>query len=153
MDDREELGRRIFLAHLEIERRLGKRVSYEELGRLVAEHEEPKRPTPYTYGNVYRWEKGMKEPSRPALKALAGLSGFTAGWLTYGEGAQYPEPRDVDAIPQVPREAYVPAPTAPADTRRPAKRAAKEKSKGKAATKKRPASRPAARESHPRKER
>jgi hypothetical protein len=77
------LGNRIFLAHLELERREGRRINYEELGAMIAEEEG--RETAYSSGNVYRWEHDKKTPSLEAIAALARLSGLSAGFIGFGE--------------------------------------------------------------------
>lgn len=80
------LGHRIFLAHNAIERRLGRKVGHTLLGKLVAATEDPPRATPYTAGNVSRWERDEKRPLYEAISALADLAGFRKGWVAFGEG-------------------------------------------------------------------
>lgn len=105
----EGLGKRMFLAHNELERKLGRKVPYAELGRVIARQEgriteKGHKLLPYSGGNVLRWEQEVKRPSLEALAALAELAGLRKGWLVFGEGPMY-----VDAEREV--VASAPGPT------------------------------------------
>lgn len=92
----------MFLAHNAIERRVGGRVSYAELGRLVAKAEG--RPTPYSAGNVLRWGQGTKKPSLETLIALSELAGLPLDAVLYGEvPAAVPA---ISPIPSLPASAH-----------------------------------------------
>jgi transcriptional regulator with XRE-family HTH domain len=85
------LGRRIFLAHLELSYRLGRRVSNAEFGELVAK--QMRRGTPFTAAAVSRWESGTQVPSVEAIEAIAALTGTDPGWISHGERSAAPAPR------------------------------------------------------------
>lgn len=91
----------VFLAHNAIERERGERVSYAELGRIVAKAEG--RAAPYSAGNVLRWSTGAKTPGLDTLIAMAELSGLPLEAVIYGE---MPEP-------EASTPAIAPSPLAP----------------------------------------
>src|ERR671933_950442 len=63
------LGRRIFLAHLELSYRLGRRVTLAEFGELVAK--EMDREAAFTAAAVSRWESGNQIPSPAVIEAIS----------------------------------------------------------------------------------
>jgi transcriptional regulator with XRE-family HTH domain len=99
------LARRIFLAHLELSYRLGRKVTLAEFGHLIAN--EMGRNAPFTAAAVSRWEKGTQIPSPRVIEAIASLTGLDPGWLSHGDKTSAPGPR--------PR---MPEPPAPADAER-----------------------------------
>ena len=96
------LARRIFLAHLELSYRLGRKVTLAEFGELIAK--EMGRNAPFTAAAVSRWEKGTQIPSPRVIEAIATLTGLDPGWLSHGDKSSAPGPR--------PRAHEVPAPSA-----------------------------------------
>ena len=98
------LARRIFLAHLELSYRLGRKVTLAEFGSLIAN--EMGRDAAFTAAAVSRWEKGTQIPSPRVIEAIASLTGLDPGWLSHGDKTAAPGPR-----PRLP-EASVPSPTA-----------------------------------------
>ena len=92
------LGRRIFLAHLELSYRLGRRVTLAEFGELVAK--ESGRTLPFTAAAVSRWEKGLQIPSPDVIEAIGRLTGTDPGWLSHGERTAAPPPRLLHQEPQ-----------------------------------------------------
>jgi len=87
--EKETLGARLFLAHNAVERRLGRKVSFAELGAMIAKEEGREdakgKPMPYSGGNVLRWERDQKRPSFEAVAALARLAGMRGGFLVFNE--------------------------------------------------------------------
>jgi transcriptional regulator with XRE-family HTH domain len=84
-------GSRIFLAHLELSYRLGRRVTLAQFGELIAK-EMGRRP-PFTAAAVSRWEKGIQVPSPEVIEAIGRLTGTDPGWLSHGEKTAAPAPR------------------------------------------------------------
>src|ERR687885_657617 len=92
------LARRIFLAHLELSYRLGRKVTLAEFGDLIAT--EMRRDAPSTAAAVSRWEKGTQIPSPRVIEAIASLTGLDPGWLSHGDKTAAPaHPRASDAQP------------------------------------------------------
>ncbi len=82
-----DLARRMFLARNHLERELGRGVTLEKLGELIAEHLGG-RDEPIAGSVVARWLKGQQEPrSRAQWEALAKALKVDPGWLTYGTGS------------------------------------------------------------------
>ena len=85
------IGQRIFIAHLELSYRLGRRVTLAELGRLVAE--QLRRGTPFAPTAVSKWEAGLQTPAPEVIEAIAELSGVDPGWISHGAKSAAPAPR------------------------------------------------------------
>jgi transcriptional regulator with XRE-family HTH domain len=85
------IGRRIFIAHLELSYRVGRRVTLAELGRLVAER--LRRDAPFAATAVSKWEAGVQTPGPEVIEAIAELSGVDPGWISHGAKSAAPEPR------------------------------------------------------------
>jgi transcriptional regulator with XRE-family HTH domain len=85
------LARRIFLAHLELSYRLGRKVTLAEFGEQIAK--EMGRKAPFTAAAVSRWEKGTQIPSPRVIEAIASLTGLDTGWLSHGDKSSAPGPR------------------------------------------------------------
>ena len=85
------IGRRIFVAHLELSYRLGRRVTLAELGRLIAER--LRRDAPFAATAVSKWESGTQIPSAEVIEAIAELSGVDPGWISHGGKSAAPAPR------------------------------------------------------------
>jgi len=98
------IGRRIFIAHLELSYRLERRVTLAELGRLVAER--LGRDAPFAATAVSKWESGLQTPGPEVIEAIAELSGVDPGWISHGAKSAAPEPRagsrreGVELLPQ-----------------------------------------------------
>jgi transcriptional regulator with XRE-family HTH domain len=88
------IGQRIFIAHLELSYRLGRRVTLAELGRLVAER--LRRDAPFAATAVSKWEAGAQTPTPQVIEAIAELSGVDPGWISHGAKSAAPEPRAAD---------------------------------------------------------
>lgn len=84
------LARRIFLAHIELSYRLGRRVTLAEFGELIAR--EMGRDRPFTAAAVSRWEAGTQLPSTEVVEAIAVLSGIDPGWISHGARSAAPSP-------------------------------------------------------------
>lgn len=95
-DDKESpRAARMFEAVQGLERRLGRRVTLDELGAWTAEREG--RSDSYAGSVVRRWLKGLSEPRGSAgWQALAEVLGVSAGWLAFGE----PAVRQITAVQQ-----------------------------------------------------
>lgn len=104
------LARRIFLAHLELSYRLGRKVTLAEFGESIAR--EMGRDAPFTAAAVSRWEKGTQIPSPRVIEAIASLTGLDPGWLSHGDKTAAPGPR--------PRMHEPPLPSPTAEHARPA---------------------------------
>ena len=87
---RSTLGRRLFLAHLQLSYRLGRRVTMAEFGRLVAER--LGRKAPFAATAVSKWESGLQVPAPEVIEAIAELSGVDPGWISHGEKSAAPGP-------------------------------------------------------------
>ncbi len=87
----DSLGHRIFLAHLELSYRLGRRVTLAELGALTAVH--MGRAAPFTAASVSRWESGAQVPTPPISAAIGEVTGTDPGWIAHGTRSAAPPPR------------------------------------------------------------
>jgi transcriptional regulator with XRE-family HTH domain len=85
------IGRRIFMAHLELSYRLGRRVTLAEFGQLIARR--MRRRTPFAPTAVSRWEAGQQTPTPEVIEAIAEVSGVDPGWISHGEKSAAPAPR------------------------------------------------------------
>ena len=75
----------MFEARQDLEKREGKRLSLEELGRRIAE-EEKGRAEPYAPAVVKRWLEGDAEPrDMETWRAIARAFGVRVGWLANDE--------------------------------------------------------------------
>src|SRR5437867_10412893 len=100
------IGRRIFIAHLELSYRLGRRVTLAELGRLVAQR--LRRDAPFVATAVSKWEAGVQTPAAEVIEAIAELSGVDPGWISHGAKSAAPEPRSGgrrESVELLPRQA------------------------------------------------
>ena len=88
------VARRIFLAHLELSYRLGRKVTLAEFGDLVAR--KMGRPAPFSAAAVSRWEAGTQFPSADVIEAIAALTHTDPGWISHGDRSAAPAPRLVD---------------------------------------------------------
>jgi transcriptional regulator with XRE-family HTH domain len=84
------LARRIFLAHLELSYRLGRKVTLAEFGRLVAK--QLGRNAPFSAAAVSRWEAGTQIPSADVIEAIADVTHTDPGWISHGERSAAPAP-------------------------------------------------------------
>jgi transcriptional regulator with XRE-family HTH domain len=100
---RSTLGRRIFLAHLELSYQLGRRVTLAEFGRLIAER--LGRKTPFAVTAVSKWEAGLQTPAPDVVEAIAEITGVDPGWISHGEKSAAPGPR------RMPRESAASEPS------------------------------------------
>ena len=85
------LAQRIFLAHLELSYRLGRKVTLAELGGMVAR--QMGRSTPFKAGAVSRWENGTQIPSPEVIEAIAAITHTDPGWISHGDKSAAPSPR------------------------------------------------------------
>ena len=85
------LGRRIFLSHLELSYRLGRKVTLADFGAMIARH--LGRETPFTAAAVSRWEAGEQVPSLVVIEAIAVLTHLDPGWISHGNRSGAPRPR------------------------------------------------------------
>ena len=88
---RSTLANRIFLAHLELTYRMGRKVTLAEFGELIAK--QMGRGTPFTAGAVSRWHNGAQAPTPEVIEAIAALTGIDPGWISHGEKSAAPSPR------------------------------------------------------------
>ena len=84
------LGRRIFLAHMELTYRLGRRVTLAEFGELVAR--QLGKETPFSSAAVSRWESGDQAPGAEVIEAIAAVTHTDPGWISHGEKSAAPPP-------------------------------------------------------------
>ena len=87
---RSTLGRRVFLAHLQLSYQLGRRITLAEFGRLIAER--LGRETPFAATAVSKWEAGLQVPAPEVIEAIAEVSGVDPGWISHGEKSAAPRP-------------------------------------------------------------
>ena len=87
------LGRRIFLAHLELSYRLGRKVTLAEFGAMIAE--EMGREAPFTGAAVSRWESGGQTPTPQIIEAIASICHMDPGWISHGDRTAAPRPARV----------------------------------------------------------
>jgi transcriptional regulator with XRE-family HTH domain len=85
------IGQRIFIAHLELSYRLGRRVTLVEFGQLIAKR--LRRRTPFAPTAVSRWEAGQQTPTPEVIEAIAELTGVDPGWISHGSKSAAPAPR------------------------------------------------------------
>ena len=84
------LGRRIFLAHLELSYRLCRKVTLAEFGQLIAK--QMGRDTPFTAAAVSRWESGAQNPTPTIVEAIAAITHTDPGWISHGRKSAAPRP-------------------------------------------------------------
>ena len=84
------LGRRIFLAHLELSYRLGRKVTLAEFGEMIAKR--LKRDEPFTGSAVSRWESGAQTPTPQIIEAIGALTHTDPGWISHGDRSAAPPP-------------------------------------------------------------
>jgi transcriptional regulator with XRE-family HTH domain len=85
------VARRIFLAHLELSYRLGRKVTLAEFGDLVAK--QMGRKAPFSAAAVSRWEAGTQVPSADVIEAIAAVTHTDPGWISHGDRSAAPAPR------------------------------------------------------------
>ena len=85
------IGQRIFIAHLELSYRLGRRVTLVEFGQMIAKC--LRRSTPFAATAVSRWEAGQQTPTPEVIEAIAELTGVDPGWISHGQKSAAPAPR------------------------------------------------------------
>jgi|SRR5688572_19268629 len=108
------LGRRIFLAHLELSYRLGRKVTLAEFGQLIAK--QMGRDAPFTAAAVSRWESGTQNPTPRIVEAIAAITHTDPGWISHGRKSQAPRPvRHEQPAPPQPR-GHEPTVRTPAST-------------------------------------
>jgi transcriptional regulator with XRE-family HTH domain len=84
------LARRVFLAHLELSYRLGRKVTLAEFGKLVAV--QLGRNAPFSAAAVSRWEAGTQIPSADVIEAIAAVTRTDPGWISHGDRSAAPAP-------------------------------------------------------------
>lgn len=100
MQQRNGLGKRIASIREQLGERIGRRVTLEEFGRLVAEQEQrepgerPDGEVAYPRATASRWERGAQIPREPTLRAIADLGGVPFEELA----AEVPVPRRRDLV-------------------------------------------------------
>lgn len=87
----DSIATRILLAHLELNARLGRKVTQAELGAIVAER--MGRGAPFTAAAVSRWETGSKLPGPVVIEAIAAATDTDPGWISHGSRTMAPAPR------------------------------------------------------------
>jgi transcriptional regulator with XRE-family HTH domain len=85
------IGRRIFLAHLELSYRLGRKITLAEFGEMIAKR--LRREQPFTGSAVSRWESGTQLPTPQIIEAIAALTHTDPGWISHGIRTAAPPPR------------------------------------------------------------
>lgn len=115
------LGRRIFLSHLELSYRLGRKVTLAEFGEMIAKQMD--RDTSFTAAAVSRWESGTQTPTPQIIEAIAALSHMDPGWISHGDRSAAPRPHRIESparteSPQSPKTPIVVSARKKTDTRR-----------------------------------
>ena len=91
------LGRRIFLSHLELSYRLGRKITLAEFGEMIAKR--LGRDTPFTGSAVSRWESGAQAPTPQIIEAIAAVTHTDPGWISHGDRSAAPRPARLDSAP------------------------------------------------------
>ena len=107
------IGRRIFLAHLELSYRLGRKITLAEFGEMIAKR--LRRDEPFTGSAVSRWESGTQLPTPQIIEAIAALTHTDPGWISHGTRTAAPAPPRLDPAAAGEKTA---APRVPASTRK-----------------------------------
>lgn len=115
------LGRRIFLSHLELSYRLGRKVTLAEFGEMIAER--LGRDAPFSGAAVSRWESGAQMPTPQIIEAIGTLTHTDPGWISHGDRSAAPRPPrlDLEMSPDVQPPALSPI-SVPVRKRTPTKR-------------------------------
>src|SRR5687768_8725144 len=87
----ETIGRRIFLAHLELSYRMSRKITLAEFGEMIAKR--LRRDEPFTGSAVSRWESGAQLPTPQIIEAIAALTHTDPGWISHGTRSAAPPPR------------------------------------------------------------
>jgi len=95
------LAHRIFIAHLELSYRLGRKVTLAEFGELVAKA--MGREVPFTPAAVSRWENGSQVPTAAVIEAIAAVTHTDPGWISHGEKSAAPGPRSHSLTDETPQ--------------------------------------------------
>ncbi len=88
------LGRRIFLSHLELSYRLGRKLTLAEFGAMIAN--QLGRESPFTGAAVSRWESGDQTPTPQVIEAIAALTHMDPGWISHGDRSAAPRPPRIE---------------------------------------------------------
>ena len=91
------LAKRLFLAHLELNYRLGRKVTLAELGEMIAR--QMGRDSAFTAAAVSRWENGTQVPAPEVIEAIAALTQTDPGWISHGDKTAAPSPRASSGTP------------------------------------------------------
>lgn len=100
------LGRRIFLAHLELSYRLGRKITLAEFGEMIAKR--LGRDTPFTGSAVSRWESGAQVPTPQIIEAIGVVTHTDPGWISHGDRSAAPRPARLDAPPAAAKKGSTP---------------------------------------------
>ena len=93
------LGRRIFLSHLELSYRLGRKITLAEFGELIAD--QMGRDAPFTGAAVSRWESGAQAPTPQIIEAIGALTRTDPGWISHGDRSAAPRPGRLESSARV----------------------------------------------------
>jgi transcriptional regulator with XRE-family HTH domain len=85
------LSKRLFLAHMELNYRLNRKVTLAELGEMIAH--QMGRESAFTAAAVSRWENGTQVPAPEVIEAIAALTHTDPGWISHGDKTAAPSPR------------------------------------------------------------
>lgn len=100
------LGRRIFLAHLELSYRLGRKITLAEFGEMIAKR--LGRDTPFTGSAVSRWESGAQVPTPQIVEAIGAVTHTDPGWISHGDRSAAPRPARLDGPPTAAKKGSTP---------------------------------------------
>lgn len=90
------IGRRIFLAHLELSYRMGRKITLAEFGEIIARR--LRRDVPFTGSAVSRWESGTQLPTPQIIEAIAAVTHTDPGWISHGQRSAAPRPPRLDPV-------------------------------------------------------
>jgi transcriptional regulator with XRE-family HTH domain len=85
------IAKRLFLAHMELNYRLGRKVTLAEFGEMIAR--QMHRESAFTAAAVSRWENGTQVPTPEVIEAIAALTHTDPGWISHGDRTAAPSPR------------------------------------------------------------
>jgi transcriptional regulator with XRE-family HTH domain len=116
----DSLGQRIFLAHLELSYRLGRKVTLAEFGEMIAKR--LKREEPFTGSAVSRWESGAQVPTPQIIEAIGALTHTDPGWISHGDRSAAPPPQRLTPSTAATPKATPRLPASPAKKKAPRRR-------------------------------
>ena len=105
------LAQRVFQAHMELNYRLGRKVTLAAFGEMIAQ--QMGRDAPFTAAAVSRWENGTQAPAPEVIEAIAAVTQTDPGWISHGDRTAAPGPRAALGTPRAAEPTRAPQRPAP----------------------------------------